>query len=188
MIENADFLTPELVAQLTEHEDLVFGKGNTALPWEALARIEVYVLTPENVSERDALAHAVMIGWQVLAEGEDGEAVAILVRDEPETGPSFEGTERGAQTDAVAHFLKTPPDLEGGVAAEVMPRLLSVPGIGLRALWYPKGDEGHVIPLAPSCRPFEPSRAISRAKFEEQLHPVAHTMVELHTQLGTGDK
>jgi len=184
MTENVEYLTPELVAELTEHRDLIFGKAGGYSPWEVLPSIEVYVLTPESVTEKEALAQSVMTGWQLLAEDEEGDAVAVLVRDDPQTGPTFEGVERGAQTDAVVHLLKTQPDLPGDATTGDTPRLLSVPVLGLRALWYPVGNDGHVIPLAPSCRPFEPFKVITKAVFESQLHPVARDMVEQHAQLG----
>jgi hypothetical protein len=186
MAASSDILTLDLIAQLEGQVDLIFGKGGATGSWAEMPWVQTYVLAPDEDPEKMSLPCATMTGWHLFAEDDEGEVAAIRIGNDSELGPVFEGVERGPQTTAAAHLLEKPSDEVADISKATTPRLLSVPGLGLRALWYAIDGQDHVIPLAVSRPPFEPSVVISGAEFEAQLHPIARNSLKLYRERRSG--
>ncbi|MEP0068172.1 hypothetical protein [Pyruvatibacter sp.] len=183
MANDSPFLTQELISQFEENSDLILGREEAAIVWAQLPVLETYYLALEQCTERRALSHAMVVGWHLLLRRPRGDVVAIIVNNDQSSGPVFEGIESGALTDAAFELIGTAVESQGHTECLFNPRLLMIPGLSLRALWYHGEGTDHITPLAQGPALIETSVSVSGTAFEEQLLPIARDEMESHKQL-----
>lgn len=120
---------------------------------------ETYVLDLDALDDDDPLTAARATGWRyLLRQGDRAMASAETVETQP-SEHRFALFNSGPFVASTVEALAAAEDLPQVAGEDVQARLLTMPGIALRALWLHGAGTDLLMPLAPAPPNVQPGRA-----------------------------